>query len=452
MKQRDYQVFIFAGIVLLYVVGQFVIGTWNPDDGRFHFDAPADADFLYYAAITNSVPDNFPPHNPAFAGVKLTQPYLQYYPAALLAKIINPYNAMRLLNVLYLVLFGLLLRRYFPGRYGFPLLILFTASTFGVAINAAGVDFIARGFTHVPFFLLLTVALYEKSLKWRLPALVGAAFVNGYLMLMVIPFLCIIAILEKKKELYYLLATGVLATALSALFISSEVTARPWHFIITESFYFDPIEIIKHAVPFIILSVLYRERRMAVLLVIAGVFGIFIHYNPFFPVFVIYFAGALMLAGGEVRIPKSKLPAGVIAVILFVGFVISAYQKYNPDAGDYYARYDDRIQGAVGWLVENTESSAVIAALTADERDLALIMEKRPVYLGYIGHLGHLGLDWKPRYENTFRLFSSGIAPPEVDYIFYGPVERRYFPNAILPFDTVYSDKAVVLYQVSAKR
>ena len=452
MKRRDYHLLIFAGIILLYGFGQAVIGTYDPADGRYYFDAPADVDFLYYGAITNTILNDFPPHNPAFAGIKLTQPYLQYYPAAMIAKATNPYNAMRLLNVLYLVLFGCLLRRYFSGRYGIALVMLFAASTFGTTINAPGVDFIARGFTHVPFFILLTVALYDADVKRRFLALAAAAFVNGYLMLMVLPFLAIVTILEKKREWMYLLATGVIATALSALFISSEVTVRPWHFVITESFHFDPIEMIKHAVPFLVLSAFYHERRMLILLATAGLFGTFIHYNPFFPVFMVYFAGAMMIAGGKPRFPKSGLPASVFAAVLFVGFIISAYQKYDPEAGSYFPRHDERTRNAVDWLEKHTDRSTVIAALTADEHDLALVMDKRSVYLGYIGHVGHLGLDWKPRYENTMRLYTSGIAPPEADYVFYGPVERTYFPNAVLPFDTAYSDGSVTVYRIGGKQ
>lgn len=451
MKHRDYQLLIFAGIVLLYLFGQAVIGTYDPSEDRFYFDAPADVDFLYYGAITTTVLDNFPPQNPAFAGVKLTQPYMQFYPVAILAKLINPYNAMRLLNIVYLVLFGFLLKKYFPGRYGIALIMLFAASTFGVTINAAGVDFIARGFTHVPFFILLTMALYDDDLKRRILSLAVAALINGYVMLMILPFLGIVVLVERKREWLVLLATGVIATGLSTLFIASEMMTRPWHFILTESFRFNPLDIIKHAAPFLVLSAFYHEWKMLILLATAGLFGMFIHYNPFFPVFLIYFAGAMLIANGQARFPKSEFLAGAFAVILLVGFVIAESQKYNPEAGNYIPRHDERLLGAVAWLTEHTDRATVVAALTADEHDLALVMDKRPVYLGYIGHLGHLGLDWQPRYDNTMKLFTSGIAPSGVDFVFYGPVERTYFPNAVLSFDTAYTDGSVTLYRVVQK-
>ncbi|UCD16707.1 MAG: hypothetical protein JSV44_09630 [Candidatus Zixiibacteriota bacterium] len=450
MKRRNYNLLIFLLLILIYLAGQFLIGTYHPEERRFVFDAPADVDFLYYGAIVNTVFDAFPPWNPAFAGVKLTQPFVQYYPAAILAPLVNPYNAIRALNMMYLVLFGFLLRRLFPKRYGLPLLVLFAGSIFAADINAAGVDFIARGFTHTPFFLLLALAIFSRRLYLRLPSLVIAAFINGYLMLMVLPFLLTVYVFEKRKESLLLLFAGLTGLLAASWFISSEMTSHSIFSLFSKSLYFDPVEIFKHAAPFLILSIFFRQKQMLVLLIVALLFGTFIHYNPFFPVFMAYFAGAMLLAAGEARTPQSGLLAAGFAAILFAGFISASYQKYNPERKNYFPRYHTTTDASVEWILRHTDDSDIFVSLTADEVDLGLIMQHRPVYLGYIGHLGHLGLDWKPRYEATIRLFSSGLAPPDCDYIFYGPVERKYFPVANLPFDTAYHDDIVTIFVIAA--
>jgi hypothetical protein len=75
-------------------------------------------------------------------------------------------------------------------------------------------------------------------------------------------------------------------------------------------------------------------------------------------------------------------------------------------------------------------------------------MQERPVYLGFIGHLSHLGLDCKPRYDATVRLFSGGVVPEGIDYIFYGPVERKYYPGFSVALEISYRDEQVIIYKV----
>jgi hypothetical protein len=425
-----------------------VIGTYHTVDKRFVFDAPADVDFLYYGAIINSVLKDFPPENPAFAGVKLTQPFLQYYPAAILAKILNPYNSIRILNVVYLLLFGLLLKKYFPKRYGLPLIILFVSSTFFADINAIGVDFIARGFTHVPFFILITVALFEKRLLFRVVSVFLAALLNGYLMLIFGVFLIAMLITQRNRENLLLLIFSALGLLLAAIMVSSQATEKPFYFVFTESFYFDPVEIIKHAIPFIILSFVCRHRPMTILLVISIIIGALIHYNPFFPVFMIYFAGAMILAMGDIRIHKSESLVYLFALVLFIGFIISAYNKYDPNNKNYYPRYDNRLDNAVSWIKSNTDTNSKFMALTADENDLGLIMQYRPVYLGYIGHLSHLGLHWRKRYDDVLKTFKIDSVPGNISYVFYGPIEKKYFPNLDLKLIACYKDSHVIIYRV----
>lgn len=447
MKKPDINFVLFLVVLIIYVVGQFLIGTYHPGEKRFIYNAPADVDYLYYGAIINSVTDHLPPENPAFAGVRLTQPFIQYYPTAFLAKVFNPYNSIRILNLLYVILFWLLLKNLFPGRYGLPLVILFASSVFAVDLNSLGVDFIARGFTHVPFFILLAAAIFCRRLSIRLISIFAAALINGYTMLMVIPFLAVITVINRQKKDIYILASSLLGTLAASLIVSSVVSGKPFYFVLTEGFYFDPIEILKHAAPFIVLSVFFKHRDMTILLAIAILFGAFIHFNPFFPIFMIYFSGAMLLAAGEPRLPGAELLALLIVAVLFVGFFIASWGKYNPCKGGYYPHYDARLEKATEWVKANTDKSACFMAVTADTDDMALIMQKRPVYLGYIGHVAHLGLSWRERYNNITKTYRMNIAPPEVDYVFYGPVEKKYFPKARLDFPVVYQDDNVVIYK-----
>ena len=440
--------FVFITLLVIYTAGQFLIGTYNPDNERFIYNAPADVDFLYYAAIINSVADHFPPQNPAMAEVKLTQPFIQYYPATLLAKVVNPYNSIRILNIIYLIIFGLLLYKLFPERYGVALAVIFASSAFTVNINALGVDLIARGFTHTPFFILLTIALYAKNTPIRVVSMIFATLINGYMMLVVIPFLIVNAFIKKDRVSAYLSAAAIAAMIPASLLVSSEAASRPFYFLFADSFALRPAEILKHAAPFLILSYFVRHRNSFILLILAVIFGSLIHYNPFFPVFLVYFAGAMMLVSGEYKQPYTGYLVTGFAAVLFIGFIIAGFSKYNPENRHYFPRYDDRIENAVSWLKQNTPEDAVIMALTADNNDLGLVMQTRPVYLGYIGHISHLGLDWKPSYDNSVRLYSGGLIPKGIDYIFYGPVERKYYPGFNLSLDISYRDNNAIIYKV----
>lgn len=456
-RRIDYNLIIFLALVCIYIAGQLLIGTYDTQKDEFRYDAPADTDFLYYAAIINSVgagggSATFPPENPALAGTKLTQPFLQYYPAAILAKIVGPYNAIRILNLIYLVLFGFLLKNLFPKNYALPLLIIFAGSTYSTYINALGIDLISRGFTHTPFFILLAIALFGKSIKVRSISIFVAALLNGYMMLMILPFLVICHIFEIKshRQYLYLLGAGVLGLIIASLFVMSEAVEKHSFFIIAESFSFAPLEILKHAGPVIILAILYRHIKSYILLGMAILFGALIHYNPFFPVFLVYFSGAMMLADGKPRFEKTNLLSSVLLGLMFVSFIILTYSKFDPDNKIYYPRYDDKISKSIEWIKNSTSGDAKFTAINADQNDLALIMQYRPVYLGPIELVAHLGLNWQPRYEAIMKLYRFGKVPDGIDYIYYGPVEQKYFPGLELSNSDVslsYQDDYVTIYE-----
>lgn len=446
MKHEKFNDIIFIVLIVVYIGAQFVIGTWHPDEKRFIYNAPADSDYLYYSAIARAVVDGFPPENPSFAGIRLTQPFVQYYPVGLLGLLINAFNGMRVMNVAYLVVFGLLLRKYFPRRYALPLIILFAGSALPVDLNSAGTDFISRGYTHVPYFILLFIALYSRVRWTRMVSIFVAAFINGYLMLMVVPFLALWTFWHKDRELFYVTIAALAGLGTAGLLVSSAAAEKPFYFIFAESLRLAPVEILCHAAPIIVLAILYRHPKMTLLLAIAVVFGMIVQYNPFFPIFLCYFAGALIIAEGHPVFGWSRRLGYLVTILLLAGFVITTGQKFKPSVRAYYPRIDHRIEPAIAWARENTAEDAAFLAVTADARDIALIMTYRNVYLGAIGHMGHLGLNWPERYKNTVDAFGAGPVPPEVDYIFYGPVEKKYFPGARIDLPEVYRDRDVTIY------
>lgn len=447
MPSKRICLILCIAVVLLYAAGQALIGTYDPEEGRFFFAMPADVDFLYYGAIVNQVLNQFPPENPSFAGVKLTQPYLQYIPPALTAPVLNPYNSIRFWNLVWIVLFALLLRRLFPDRYGPALLVMAAGSMLFVDINALGVDLIARGFTHLPFFILLTYALYGAHLGRRAGAIALAALTNGYLALIVLPALAILWLVERRREWLWLGVSTTAGLALAALVVSSEAVDKPVYFLFAESFRLAPAEQLVHAAPFAVLMLTMRSRVPLVLLAVAVVFGALIHYNPFFPVFMIYYAGGLLIADGEMFHRRAPQAMTAVCAVLVVGFVLFAWDKYDPARGDYVPRHDRRLDNARRWIAQNTDPTSAFLTLMPDATDLSLMMEDRPVYLGYTGHVAHLGLPWTERAHRTIQTYAGGDPPDEVDYVFYGPVERTYIPDPQISLPVAYHDQAATIFR-----
>ncbi|MCP4633101.1 MAG: hypothetical protein GY855_09260, partial [candidate division Zixibacteria bacterium] len=108
---------------------------------------------------------------------------------------------------------------------------------------------------------------------------------------------------------------------------------------------------------------------------------------------------------------------------------------------------DSKISKSIEWIKNNTADDAIFTAINADQDDIELIMQYRPVYLGPIELVAHLGLNWRPRYEAIMKLYRYGQVPDGVDYIYYGPVEKKYFPNWKLPNPVLYQDYNVTIYQ-----
>jgi hypothetical protein len=439
----------FLLVLFLYLAGQLLIGTCLPDDGAFHFDAPADVDFLYYAGIIQQMKHNFPPQNPACGGTPLSQSFIQYYPTVLASYVLNPYLSMRVMNLAYLLLFAWFLRRYFLTGWGISLSVIAAGSIGFGLINSPGIDLIARGFNHFPFFIALTVALFERKSKWpRYAALFLLGWFHSYSTLLVFIYFVSVMVLEKFRRSSVADAGITLAGLLSAGLLTAGVADKPFYFPLIEGFRFDLTDLWMHALITLIPVAAARNARLYIMFAVAFIFGLLFHYNPFFPVFILYFAAGPAAAELVKSLRHGEIITAALAGLLFIGFIVGAIGKYDPDNGNYYPHLDPIYKAAGRWLEENTASDAVLLAVPLDSEWSCRLMEKRALYLGFIPHVAHLGIDWRERGRNIANYFASPFAnSAEIDYIIYGPVEERLFPAFILTDRPVYKDELVTIWK-----
>ncbi len=440
---------ILVVVLLIYLAGQLLIGTYLPADGRLHFDTPADVDFLYYAGILNQMKVDFPPQNPAYGGVPLSQSFAQYYPTMLISLFTNPYLAMRIANLLMLALLALVLKRYFSPGWGIGLAIIGAGSVGFGLINSLGVDLVARGFNHFPFFIAVVVALFERKRVWlRWGALFLLGWLHSYLALLILPYLGAVVIIERFRR-PAIIDGAICALGLaSAAIITTGVADRSFYFPLVEGFGFSVKDIWMHAAAAVILCALSRSGRLLTLCGIALVFGALFHYNPFFPIFMLYFAAAL--AAIEVFRCGGYRRATAIgaAFLLLIGFLINSYGKYDPRQGYYLPHLDQAYAKAGQWLAANTPPRTVILAAPLLSDWNCRLMENRAVYLGFPLHVAHLGIDWRERAQKTVNYFSyPAVYIVETGYVVYGPNERKAFPSFGLKGDPLYRDEQVTIWK-----
>lgn len=420
----------FLLVLLAYLAGQALIGTYSPERGEWHYDAPADVDFLYYAGIINQMEHSFPPQNPAYGGVPLSQSFIQYYPTVLVAQLAGPYPAMRILNLLYLLLLAYLFRRYFFTGWGVGLTVIAAGSVGFGLLNSLGVDLIARGFNHFPFFVALTVALFEREKKWlAYGCLFLLGWLHSYSALLVAIYFCIIVLMDRFSRQSVIRLALAMAGLASAAILTLGVADKPFYFPFVEGFGFDLTHLWPHALAAAILIIPTGNYRVYTLGGVAFIFGLVFHYNPFFPVFILYFSAgwaAMVLYTRETRRPFTL----VVVSLLFIGFLVGATDKYDPRDGGYVPINDLVYNEAGKWLEENSSPEAVILTVPLDGLQTSRLMEKRALYLGFIPHVAHLGIDWRGRAEKLSQYFAN---PPvhmlEADYVIYGPAERQLFPT-----------------------
>lgn len=438
----------FILIVLIYAVGQFVIGSISPDDGTLDLSAPADVDFIYYAGIINQMRHSIPPQNPAYGGEPLSQSFVQYYPAALLSIILNPYVAMRILNFVYVILFAAVLRRYFRTGWGAGLSVMAAGSIGFGLINSLGIDLIARGFNHFPFFIAFTVALFEREKRlMRYSCLFLLGWFHSFSALLALLFFVgetVAARFSRDR----IVDTAICALGLvSAASITLGVADKPFYFPFIEGFGLDLTHLWMHAVPVMVLLVFVRNTRIALLGGIAFLFGLLFHYNPFFPVFMLYFAAGWAVM--EINVLKERLRvfSHITAAVLLIGFIIGAVAKYNPYEGRFVPIRETEYTGARRWIEENTPAEAVLLAVPIQPGTISRLMETRALYLGFPPHVAHLGIDWRNRAGKILTYFRNpSVYIGETDYVVFGPAEHKLFPEFRLDSSPLYRDEFVTIW------
>jgi hypothetical protein len=435
-------------VILSYIIGQVVIGSYDPGDGRLHFDAPSDLDFLYYAGIIEQMKHDFPPQNPAYGGVPLSQSFVQYYPTAAAALVVNPYLAMRILNLVYVLLLAMVLRRYFLRGWGVGLAMTAAGSVGFGLINALSVDLVARGFNHFPFFIAFVIALFEERNEWlRYGALFLLGWLHSFLALQALLLYGGLVLFDRFSRRRIVDALICLAGVVSAASITLGVADKPFYFPFVEGFRFDVTDLWMHAVAPLALAAAARNVRIIMLTAVAVLFGMFFHYNPFFPVFMLYFAagwaGMELFAQGGYRFVVTA-----VACALFVGFVFSAVGKYNPGKGNFVPFTNDPYFAAGRWLEANSAPGAVLLTAPLESDKQCRLIETRAVYLGFIPHVAHLGIDWRVRAQKILSYYRQpAVYMAEIDYIVYGPVERKLFPDFRLGGDPIFRDASVTIWK-----
>lgn len=449
VKQRlDIVFFIIA--FTAYLGGQFLIGTYSVGTAQFLLSAPSDADFLYYAGIIKQMQIAFPPQNPAFGGIVLGQSFFQYYPVALLSILVNVYYSMKIFNLLYLVLFATILRRYFPTGWGVGLIII-TAGAVGSHItNSLGIDLVARGFNHFPFFILALIGLFEKKRSVRLVALFFLPLVHSFLALLFILGLILFLLARKfdRKLMPDILFCGL--GFVSAILLMWGGTDKSLIELLTSSFGISLEFIWAHGLVAAVVIIGARDLRITLLAIASFLFGVLFHYYSFFPVFMINFLGGLAAMKIYSRSGKLAYLSVATAVILLIGFSFAMVNKYNPTAGDYYPHPDSSYKNAAKWLDKYTPGDAIILTIPIGRDWDCRIMEVRALYLGLVQHVVNLGVEWEARGQ----LISAYYHNPSgtrisADYVIFGPNEKRLFPDFRISREPSYKDKEVTIWKIN---
>jgi hypothetical protein len=440
----------FLLVLLAYLVGQVLIGTYLPKDNSLHFDAPADVDFLYYAGIIHQMKHSFPPQNPAYGGVTLSQSFIQYYPTMLVSYVVNPYLAMRIMNLVYLLLFAYLLRRYFRQGWGIALALLTAGSVGFGLINSLGIDLIARGFNHFPFFIALTIALFEKDKKWlRIVALFLLGWLHSFSGLLALLYFALYSISERFSRSSLLNAVVCLVGLGSAVAITMGVADKPFYFPFVEGFGFDLTHLWMHSIPSFLMVIAARNKKIYILFGIAFIFGLWFHYNPFFPVFMLYYAMGWATAEIVQNQSRVRIVPMALAGLMYIGLIFGASERYNPWNGSFYPHIDNNYAGAMAWLEENSDPEAVILAAPLESEWNCRLMEKRAVYLGFIPHVAHLGIDWRERGQEIVNYSRQpSVYLEEIDYFIYGPNEGKLFSDIGFKAKPIYADKNIRIWKI----
>lgn len=443
------------------VVAQLTIGTFGGGEGAWRIDRPYDQDHWYYAGLARAVVSHFPPRNPAFTGAPLTQHSFHLAPVGVLAPVMSPYAAMRLLNLLYAVALLLLLRRYFPDRFGAIGFCVFATAPVWGGVNPVSVDLLTRGFHHTPFFLALLPALLERRRVW-----IGAlcAFLLPWLhVLMTVAFAPALAFACWRDRRWAVLGAFIVGGVLSlaAIMVGSRGSADTMLF---ESLGFRPLEPLLHLIPLAVALVFARDRLIWIMAASAFALTCLVGWQRFYFVFALDVA--LALAVSEAIVSSSIKARRVAIVCVALAFVFGArwmVARFHDDAPFLRAP----VAGAIEWIDANTDKDAVILQAPTPRQVLEdpiaycelgfgyWVLAERDLFVGAFSWAEDIGLPGDARSNFVDSVFRGEKPPPvEADYLLYGPMEQAMYPGSPLLTTgrLVYADKWAGVYALRARQ
>jgi hypothetical protein len=398
-------------------------------------DRPYYADYWYYAGLAQALLADFPPHNPAFAGRILSQYNFHLAPLAALSLVMSPYLAMRLLNVLYGVVLLLLLRRYLPRAFGLAGLCIMATAPLYYHVNPLSIDLVTRGFHHAPFVLLAVAAIFEtQRLMLKGAAIFLLPWAHGLMALSFAPMVGYAC--RSQWQPYWLVLAGGFISAGAGVWLISGGESGGY---LLQSLGWRPLEPLLHLFPSIIPLLYVRRSLWLIGAASACLMAAVVEWNRFYFLFGLNFA--LAMASVEAALSDSRQQRNAAAVCIaaaMVGALIGGYRQLHA-----HEPYDRRpVAAALAWVKSNTPRNSVFLQAPAPtfllDNDAPYrrdgfgywLLESRPLFIAYAPWATDLGLPGVPRAMEAVAYFLGQAPPPrEVDYVFYGPMERAFFPG-----------------------
>jgi len=447
--------YLFIAIVLLvYLFAQLYIGAYDPIKKTYRLDAVFHMDFLYYASEVKQFFDSFPPPNPNFSGVPQKSAMPQHIVPALLGQIMSPIIAIRISNLLWIIVFLFVLRRYFPLHHGLLAFIILCLSVPGWRQGPLGIDLVIRSFQHTPFFIFLIIALFEKNKFWRYFSLVVLPWVHIILFLSLLPFFFIEVLWKRKKYELMNFLFIVIGIFTFSIFLQRHSGVSQISMLLSKvGFKFK--EPLVHILPFVAFMCYCDNKRIWLLGGVSFVLATFIQWHLYYFIHILNFCIGLMLINA---LPKLILPLKkvfwFIVVFLFALFLVDAFiLKYNP--ANFIDPYrpvllSDGYQKALSWIEKNTKEKDVFLVYPPDEiTEPPMIQLIRPLYLGWPFYAEDEGLDYKKRQDEIVSFYNGEIKNIDVKYVFYGPREQKYFPEfSKFNYQLVYKNKFANIYKL----
>jgi hypothetical protein len=140
-----------------------------------------------------------------------------------------------------------------------------------------------------------------------------------------------------------------------------------------------------------------------------------------------------------------KILLTAVILVCFLLFLFYTYKVYSP-----WPPFDtSKYEAGLNWIKENTMSDSIFLVLPPiSSKQFPIVQQERAIYLGHPVYAEIFGLPWKERFRKAKNAYFGKEIPIEVDYIFYGPQEKYYFPNFKSKYPLVYSDEWVKIYKV----